>query len=95
MVAHDLNKEKLGLRMSPRDVKAHLALGLSKPLKSQKVLDIVESHQEGERMLVKLLQEEVYRDEVAASLLTAAGLQVEVAFLTKKQQGRKVAMVER
>ena len=100
MVSHDLNEEKMGLRMSPKDVKAHLALGLSKLTpyhvreRSRKVLDILESHQEGERMLVKLLQEEVYRDEVAASLLTAGGLQVEVAFLTKRQQGRKVAMEE-
>ena len=100
MVAHDMDDEKLGLRMSPKDVKAHLAMGLSMLTpyhvreRSQLILDIVESHCKGEKMLVKLLQEEVYRDEVAASLLTAAGLQVEGAFLTKRQRGRMVAKEE-
>ena len=100
MVAHDLAEEKLGVRMSPKDVRNHLALGLSKLSsyqvreRSQAILDIVESHVEAERILVTLLQQEVYSDEVAVSLLTAAGLEVEDAFLTRRQQGKKVAMEE-
>ena len=38
--------------------------------------------------------EEVYRDAEPAYLLTAAGLQVEDAFLTRIQIGRKVAKEE-
>ena len=86
--------------ISPKDAKIHLSLGLSKLSRyqvrerSQDILDIVESHLEGEKMLVKLLQEEVYRDEMAVSLLTAAGLQVDDSFLTRRQQDRKAAMEE-
>ena len=46
LVSHDLNEEKLTLRISPKDVKTHLALGLSKLSKyhlrerAQQILDI-------------------------------------------------------
>ena len=65
LISHDLNADKLTLRISPKDAKAHLALGLSKFSKyqlregAQHILDIIESHADGEVMLVKLLQEEV------------------------------------
>ena len=100
LVSHDLNEEKLTLRISPKDVKTHLALGLSKLSKyhlrerAQQILDIIESHADGEAMLVKLLQEEVYSSQLAASLLTAAGLHVDDAFLTRKQRGEKAAREE-
>ena len=100
LVSHDLNEEKLTLRISPKDVKTHLALGLSKLSKyhlrerAQQILDIIESHADGEAMLVKLLQEEVYSSQLAASLLTAAGLHVDDAFLTRKQRGGKAAREE-
>ena len=91
LVSHDLDEEKLSI--SPKEVKAHLALGLSKLStyqlreRLQSILDIVESHVDAEKILVKLLQEEVYKSEMAASLLTAAGLQVDDAFLTRRQRG--------
>ena len=100
LISHDLNEDKLTLRISPKDAKAHLALGLSKLSKyhlrerAQQILDIIESHADGEAILVKLLQEEVYSSQLAASLLTAAGLQVDDAFLTRKQQGEKAAREE-
>ena len=45
-------------------------------------------------MLNKLLQETVYKEEKAVSLLSTAGLQVEDSFLTRRQLSRKVAMEE-
>ena len=61
MVAHGLDDEKLGVRMSPKYVRNHLAFCLSKLSsyqvreRSQAILDIVESHMEAKRILVTLL----------------------------------------
>ena len=52
--------------------------------KAQHILDIVESHAEAERMLASLLQDQVYQQDVAVSHLTAAGVQVDDGFLTRR-----------
>ena len=62
--------------------------------KAQHILDIVESHAEAERMLASLLQDQVYQQDVAVSHLTAAGVQVDDGFLTRRQLARKITMEE-
>ena len=100
LVLHDLDDTKMSVRISPKDARIHLALNLSKLSaylvrdRAQAILDLVDSHTEAEGMLTRLLQETIYRDERAISLLCAAGLQVDDSFLTKKQEAKKVAMEE-
>ena len=100
LTLHDMDDEKLGIRISSKDAKAHLAQGISQLSaykvreKAQHILDIVESHAEAERMLASLLQDQVYQQDVAVSHLTAAGVQVDDGFLTRRQLARKITMEE-